>query len=82
MKIQVLVRLKPGVLDVQGKAVERSLVGLGFESVSAVRVGKLVELELPTASFDTAKEEVMRMCQELLINPILESYEIRQGCEH
>lgn len=77
MRIQVLVRLKPGVLDVQGKAVERSLVGLGFDDISAVRVGRLIEMDVESSDFNKAKGEAVKMCEELLANPIIESYEVR-----
>jgi len=79
MKVQVLIRLKAGVLDVQGKAVERSLTGLGFDDVNAVRIGRLIEMEVGASNLDKAKQEVTKMCQELLVNPIIESYEIREA---
>ncbi len=77
MRVQVLVRLKPGVLDVQGKAVEKSLLGLGFPDVSAVRVGRLIEFDLEGKEFSSAKEQAEKMCKELLANPIIENFEIR-----
>ena len=79
MKVQVLVRLKHGVLDVQGKAVENSLRGLGIEDYSDVRIGKLVELEVAAASFDDAKKKAADLCERLLANTIIENYEIREG---
>ena len=75
-RFQVLVRLKPGVLDVQGKAVERGLGTLGLENISNVRIGKLIELEVNSGEASQAKIEVETLCQKLLANPIIENYEI------
>ena len=72
MKVTVLIRPKEGILDPQGQAVERALPALGFEGVSGVHVGRLVELEVPDAS------RVPEMCERLLANPLIESYEIQQ----
>ena len=79
MRIQVLVRLKPGVLDVQGKAVEHSLKVLGFDDVSGVRIGKLIELDVEGADFQSAKERVELLCGKLLVNGIIENFEIKNG---
>jgi phosphoribosylformylglycinamidine synthase len=70
---RVLIRPKEGILDPQGQAVERALPALGFEGVSNVRVGRLVELELD----DPAR--VGEMCERLLANPLIEDYEIEVG---
>lgn len=75
MKAIVLVRPKVGILDPQGDAVRGSLRALGF-AVSAVRVGRLVELELEATDTAAARAEVERMCAELLANPLIESFEI------
>ncbi len=75
MKATVLVRPKPGILDPQGQAVESSLRHLGFE-VGETRVGRLVDVELATDDRDAALEELKRMCDKLLTNPLIESYEI------
>jgi phosphoribosylformylglycinamidine synthase subunit PurS len=75
MKATVLVRPKPGILDPQGQAVESSLRELGF-SVGDARVGRLVDLELGASDPVTARAEVERMCEQLLANPLIESYEI------
>jgi phosphoribosylformylglycinamidine synthase len=75
VKATVLVRPKPGILDPQGQAVESSLRHLGFE-VGEARVGRLVDVELATDDRDTALAELRRMCDELLTNPLIESYEI------
>ena len=76
MKVRVLVRLKPGILDVQGAAVKRALGGLGFTDVADVRVGKVIELEVDAASAAEARARVDAMCRKLLANPILEDYAI------
>ena len=76
MKVRVYVRLKPGVLDVQGKAVEQGLHGLGYSEVAQVRVGKLIELEVDAASLDVAKPKVEEMCRTLLANTVIENFEI------
>ena len=75
MKVSVLVRPKPGILDPQGEAVENSLRHLGF-SVEAARVGRLVDLEVEATNEVEAREQVEKMCAELLANPLIESYEI------
>ena len=75
MKATVLVRPKPGILDPQGEAVESALEHLGF-AVSGARVGKVVDLELDTADEAEARTQVERMCERLLANPLIESYEI------
>jgi phosphoribosylformylglycinamidine synthase subunit PurS len=75
MKVSVLVRPKPGILDPQGEAVESSLRHLGF-AVGDARVGRLVDLEVDAANEAEAREQVEKMCAELLTNPLIESYEI------
>ena len=79
MKVRVLVRLKPGILDVQGAAVQKALAGLGFTEVSDLRVGKVIELELDTATADAARARVGEMCRQLLANPVLEDYTIEMA---
>jgi len=76
VKFRVLVRLKPGILDVQGAAVQKALAGLGFTEVSDLRVGKVIEIELDTATADAARARVGEMCRQLLANPVLEDYTI------
>ena len=71
----MLVRPKQGILDPQGQAVESSLRQLGF-SVDEARVGRVVDLEVDSADPATARAEVERMCEQLLANPLIESYEI------
>ena len=74
-KVKVHVFLKPGVLDVQGKAVEGALQGLGWSGVSNARVGKLIEFDLDDAVADK-EAEVKRMCETLLANTVIEGYRI------
>ena len=76
MKAKVHVFLKPGVLDVQGKAVEGALHGLGWDGVSNVRVGKVLEFDLKAASEDEARTELKAMCDKLLANTVIESYKV------
>ncbi len=75
MKATVLVRPKGGILDPQGQAVERSLRQLGFE-VGEARVGRVIDLEVDAPSAEEARAELERMCENLLANPLIESYEI------
>ena len=72
----MFVRPKEGMLDPQGEAVESSLRQLGF-SVGQARVGRLVDVELEAADAAQARSELARMCERLLANPLIESYEIR-----
>jgi len=79
VRVRVLVRLKPGILDVQGAAVQKALAGLGFTEVSDLRVGKVIEVELQTATADNARARVGEMCRQLLANPVLEDYTIEMA---
>ena len=79
MKVRVLVRLKPGILDVQGAAVKRALVGLGFAEVADLRVGKVIDVELDAATAEDARARVSEMCRQLLANPVLEDYTIEMA---
>ena len=76
MKVRVLVRLKPGILDVQGAAVQRALAGLGFADARELRVGKLIEVDVDAADAVQARARVDEMCRRLLVNTILEDYTI------
>jgi len=76
VRVRVLVRLKPGILDVQGAAVHRALGGLGFGDVRGLRVGKLVEVDVDAATVAQARARVDEMCRRLLVNTILEDYTI------
>jgi phosphoribosylformylglycinamidine synthase len=75
MKATVLVRPKHGILDPQGQAIESSLRQLGF-AVGEARVGRVVDLEVESNDPAGARAEVERMCEQLLANPLIESYEI------
>jgi phosphoribosylformylglycinamidine synthase subunit PurS len=75
VRATVLVRPKPGILDPQGEAVQSSLRHLGFP-VDSARVGRVVDLELEATEPAAAREEVERMCRQLLANPLIESFEI------
>jgi phosphoribosylformylglycinamidine synthase len=79
MKIRVLVRLKPGILDPQGATVQRALGGLGFADLRDVRVGKLIELDVDAASAEHARARVDEMCKKLLTNPLLEDYTVEMA---
>ncbi|MBS0411980.1 MAG: phosphoribosylformylglycinamidine synthase subunit PurS [Proteobacteria bacterium] len=76
MKAKVHVFLKPGVLDVQGKAVENALHGLGWGGVGNVRVGKLIEFDLENGDKAAAEAEIKAMCDKLLANPVIEGYRV------
>jgi phosphoribosylformylglycinamidine synthase PurS subunit len=78
MRFQVLVRLKEGVLDVQGKAVESGLQDRKFANIKNVRVGRVIELEIDGQSSDTARAQVEEVCKLLLANPVIERYEIKE----
>jgi phosphoribosylformylglycinamidine synthase PurS subunit len=75
VKATVLVRPKAGILDPQGQAVERSLRQLGF-SVEEARVGRVIDLEVDADTVAEARGQAERMCERLLANPLIESYEI------
>ena len=70
MRARILVRPKAGILDPQGQAVERALPALGFDGVSNVHVGRLIELDVDDPA------QLPEMCERLLSNPLIESYEI------
>ena len=75
MKATVLVRPKQGILDPQGEAVESALGHLGF-AVNGARVGKVVDLEVDATDPAEARAQVEKMCEQLLANPLIESYEV------
>ena len=74
--VRVLVRLKPGILDVQGAAVKRALGGLGFADLEDLRIGKVVDVAIDANGEEHARARVDEMCRKLLANPILEDYTI------
>ncbi len=73
---EVLVSLKPGLLDPQGKAVEGSLPAMGFERVVAVRVGKHIKLTVEAPDEAAATAQVHEMATKVLSNPVIEDYEV------
>jgi phosphoribosylformylglycinamidine synthase PurS subunit len=75
VKATVLVRPKPGILDPQGEAVQSSLRQLGFP-VAETRVGRVVDLEVEARDAEEARAKLAEMCERLLANPLIESYEI------
>jgi phosphoribosylformylglycinamidine synthase len=74
MRVKIFVSLKRGVLDPQGKAIERSLHSLGYEEAHDVRVGKYLELDIDAASRESAEARIREMCDKLLANPVIEDY--------
>ena len=76
MRAKVQVFLKPGVLDVQGKAIEGALHGLGFAGVSNARVGKTIEFDIAGDDRAKAEADVKSMCDRLLANTVIESYRV------
>ncbi|MFL0670160.1 MAG: phosphoribosylformylglycinamidine synthase subunit PurS [Erythrobacter sp.] len=76
MKTRILVRLKPGVLDPQGRAVHHALEGMGFDGVADVRVGRLIELDLADG---TDHATITAMCEKLLANTVIENFTIEQA---
>ena len=75
MKIRVLISLKPGVLDPQGRAVHHALEGLGFKGVDDVRIGRTAELDVADHTSDQALSD---MCEKLLANTVIENYKIEK----
>ncbi|MBI1239866.1 MAG: phosphoribosylformylglycinamidine synthase subunit PurS [Alphaproteobacteria bacterium] len=76
MKARIHITLKTGVLDPQGKAIGHALEGLGFEGVSEVRQGKVIDLDLAETDEARAREQVRAMCERLLANTVIENYAI------
>jgi phosphoribosylformylglycinamidine synthase len=76
MKAKVIITLKNGVLDPQGKAIEGALAGLGFGGVDNVRQGKFIELDVAAASEGEARKQVEAMCEKLLANTVIENYRV------
>jgi phosphoribosylformylglycinamidine synthase len=76
MKLRIVVTLKPGVLDPQGKAIEHALAGLGFGGVADVRAGKIFELDVADDTGDAAIDD---MCRKLLANTVIENYRVERA---
>ena len=76
MKVKVIVTLKNGVLDPQGKAIQQTLNGMNFDNVSEVRQGKYFDIEINESDGSRAKSQVEEMCKKLLANLVIEDYKI------
>ena len=76
MKVKVIVTLKRGVLDPQGKVIQQTLNGMGFSNVNEVRQGKYIEIEVNEKEETKAKLKVEEMCEKLLVNLVIEDYKI------
>ena len=77
--VHVDVMLKPGIADPQGQTIERALPALGYSGVSDIRVGKRIELTVEAADESDARDRITEMCERLLANPVIESYEVSVG---
>ena len=76
MKVTVTISLKPGVLDPQGRAIENSLLSLGYQGVSGVATGKRITLDIDEDDEARARQKAAKMCETLLVNTVIEDYEI------
>lgn len=74
MKARIQITLKAGVLDPQGKAIQNALGALGFDGVKDVRQGKFIEVDLSETDEARAREQVDKMCRDLLTNMVIENY--------
>ncbi len=76
MKVTISIKLKPEILDPQGEAIAHSLKTLGFKGIEAIRQGKIVEVDLKDKDREKAILKIKKMCKELLVNSVIEDYEI------
>jgi len=76
MKVRVAVRLKPAILDPQGKTVQQALTQMGYNDVKSVRIGKLIELDVDGSDAVAVKARVEEFSRKLLVNPMMETFEI------
>ena len=76
MIVKVIITLKKGVLDPQGKAIQQTLVGMNFSSINEVRQGKFFEVNVNESNEANAKSQVEEMCKKLLANLVIEDYKI------
>jgi len=76
MKARISVRLKPVILDPQGKAVLRAARQMGFHEIKSVRIGKLIELEIETEDKEAAQQRIEELSHRLLSNPLMETYDV------
>ncbi len=77
MKAEVIVMLKEGVLDTQGKAVKDALAHMGQEGISKVRIGRFIEVDIDEDDSEQAKKRMEKICESLLANPVIEDYQIK-----
>ena len=78
LKFSVTVTLKKDVLDPQGKVVQNTLINLGMKNLKSIRQGKYFEIEVDEKNFDNAENNVKEMCEKLLVNLIIENYQINK----
>ncbi len=76
MKIKVIITLKNGVLDPQGKAIQQTLNGMNFKNINEVRQGKFFDIEINEADENKAKSQIDEVCKKLLANLVIEDYKI------
>lgn len=76
MKVRIHVFLKDGVFDPQGNTVAGSLKSMGFKKVHDIRIGKVIDVEVSNESPEEAKRDAQKMCEQLLVNPVIESYKL------
>ena len=76
MKVSVIITLKKDVLDPQGKVIQQTLNGMGFENINEVRQGKYFEIDTKETDTKKAKDQVEEMCKKLLANLVIENYKI------
>ncbi len=76
MKVKVIITLKNGVLDPQGKAIQQTLNGMGYNNVNEIRQGKYFDIEIDEKNETKAKDKVEEMCKKLLANLVIEDYKI------
>lgn len=76
MKARVHIFYKDSVFDPQGNTVQHSLQQLGFQQASSVRIGKVIDVEVQSATRDEAKKLAEKMCETLLVNPVMESFQV------
>jgi phosphoribosylformylglycinamidine synthase PurS subunit len=81
MRVKIFISLKRGVLDPQGKAIERSLHTLGYSEVQDVRMGKYLDLDIEAGSRAAAEIRIREMCDKLLANPVIEDYRFEISTE-
>ena len=78
MKFAVTVTLKKDVLDPQGKVVGQTLKNMGIKNLNQIRQGKFFEIDIGENDFDKAKDQVKQMCEKLLVNQIIEDFNIKK----